>query len=43
MNVVAYSRVSTEVRAASGQSINAKRAKALANAALYDLELVEII
>ncbi|MDA1056010.1 MAG: recombinase family protein [Planctomycetota bacterium] len=43
MKVVAYIRVSTEEQATSGQSLDAQRAKALAYAGLYDLELVEVI
>ncbi len=43
MKVVAYIRVSTEEQATSGQSLDAQRAKAVAYAGLYDLELVEVI
>lgn len=43
MRVAAYVRVSTEEQANSGQSLDAQRTKAIAYAALYDLELVEII
>jgi site-specific DNA recombinase len=40
---VAYLRVSTDKQADRGISLDAQRAKALAYAGLYDLELVEII
>lgn len=43
MKVIGYIRVSTEEQAANGQSLDAQRAKLEAYAALYDLELVEII
>lgn len=43
MKVVGYIRVSTEEQASSGQSLDAQRAKLTAYAALYDLELVEIV
>jgi site-specific DNA recombinase len=41
--VVGYVRVSTEEQASSGHSLGAQRAKIVAYAALYDLELVEIV
>jgi site-specific DNA recombinase len=41
--VVGYVRVSTEEQATSGHSLGAQRAKIVAYAALYDLELVEIV
>jgi hypothetical protein len=40
---VAYLRVSTNKQADKGISLDAQRAKALAYAGLYDLDLVEII
>jgi site-specific DNA recombinase len=40
---VAYLRVSTEKQADHGVSLDAQRAKVSAYAALYDLELVEIV
>lgn len=43
MKVIGYIRVSTEEQATSGQSLDAQREKAKAYAALYDLQLVEII
>jgi site-specific DNA recombinase len=43
MKVIGYIRVSTEEQATNGQSLDAQRAKLEAYAALYDLELVEII
>lgn len=43
MRVVAYIRVSTEEQADHGQSLDVQRAKVTAYAALYDLDLVEII
>ncbi|HEY5312706.1 MAG TPA: recombinase family protein, partial [Pirellulales bacterium] len=43
MKVVAYVRVSTEEQATSGVSLDAQRAKLQAYAALYDLDLVEVI
>lgn len=43
MKVLGYIRVSTEEQATNGQSLDAQRAKVAAYAALYDLELVEII
>jgi site-specific DNA recombinase len=41
--VVGYVRVSTEEQASSGHSLGAQRSKIVAYAALYDLELVEIV
>jgi DNA invertase Pin-like site-specific DNA recombinase len=43
MRVVGYARVSTEEQATNGQSLDAQRVKLQGYAALYDLELVEII
>ena len=43
MKVVGYIRVSTEEQVTSGQSLDSQRAKAIAYAGLYDLELIEII
>jgi site-specific DNA recombinase len=43
MKVIGYIRVSTEEQAVNGQSLDAQRAKLEAYAALYDLELVDII
>ena len=43
MRVVGYLRVSTEDQARDGVSVDAQRAKIEGYAALYDLELVEII
>ena len=40
---VAYLRVSTDKQADRGVSLEAQRAKVQAYAALYDLELVEIV
>lgn len=40
---IAYLRVSTDKQADTGVSLDAQRAKVLAYASLYDLELVEII
>ena len=41
--MVGYVRVSTQEQASSGHSLGAQRAKIVAYAALYDLEVVEII
>jgi DNA invertase Pin-like site-specific DNA recombinase len=41
--VVGYVRVSTQEQATSGHSLGSQRAKIVAYAALYDLELVEIV
>jgi site-specific DNA recombinase len=43
MKVIGYVRVSTEEQANSGQSLEAQRAKLAAYAALYDLQIVEVI
>lgn len=43
MRVVGYVRVSTEEQASSGLSLGAQREKLAAYAALYELELVEIV
>ena len=43
MKVIGYIRVSTEEQATNGQSLGAQRAKLEGYAALYDLNLVEII
>lgn len=43
MKVIGYVRVSTEEQATDGVSLAAQKAKLAAYAALYDLELVEII
>jgi site-specific DNA recombinase len=40
---VGYVRVSTEEQATSGHSLSAQRSKVVAYAALYDLDLVEIV
>jgi len=43
MRVIGYIRVSTEEQSTKGVSIDAQRAKLEAYAALYDLELVDVI
>jgi DNA invertase Pin-like site-specific DNA recombinase len=43
MNVIAYIRVSTEEQASGGVSLDAQRAKIEAYAALYDLQVVEVV
>lgn len=43
MKVIGYVRVSTEEQAAGGVSLDAQRSKLQAYAALYELDLVEII
>jgi DNA invertase Pin-like site-specific DNA recombinase len=43
MKVVGYIRVSTDEQASNGQSLDAQKAKIVAYAALYDLELVDVI
>jgi site-specific DNA recombinase len=43
MKVIGYIRVSTEEQATDGVSLSAQRAKLIAYASLYELELVEII
>ena len=43
MKVIGYTRVSTEEQASDGVSLAAQRAKLIAYASLYELELVEII
>ena len=43
MKVIGYIRVSTEEQAVNGQSLDAQRAKLEGYAALYDLDLVEVI
>jgi DNA invertase Pin-like site-specific DNA recombinase len=43
MNVIGYIRVSTEEQATNGQSLDAQRAKLQAYAALYELNLVDVI
>ena len=43
MKVIGYIRVSTEEQAADGVSLATQREKIIAYAALYDLELAEII
>ena len=43
LKVVGYVRVSTEEQAVDGVSLAAQRAKLVAYASLYDLDLVEIV
>ena len=43
VKVLGYVRVSTEEQSESGHSLGAQREKLKAYAALYDLELVEIV
>ncbi len=43
MRIIGYVRVSTEEQAMGGQSLDSQAAKLKAYAALYDLELVEVI
>ncbi len=43
MKAIGYIRVSTEEQSVNGDSLEAQRAKLIAYASLYDLELVEII
>lgn len=43
MKVIGYVRVSTDEQATDGVSLEAQRAKLQAYAALYDLELVEVV
>ena len=43
MKVIAYVRVSTDEQATAGKSLEAQRAKLAAYAALYDLDLIDVI